>query len=172
MEEQDKTLTFLDHPRLRKGFYSHYSPQHSFWELFNGWTMLMDFICAGISWEHKARIDIDEQDGKCLLHVKGDISTEKVFNLLSRVIAWKGDAELPVEFPGWVFSNACIGGGDKRGLDTISLMLVIAYSQNVRLRAVYEKQSIEMTLQGDSIKSLEHSQSEEANQCILYPCNF
>ena len=65
MEEKDKTFTFLDHPRLRKEFYLHCGPQHSFWELFNGWTMLMDFICAGISWEHKARIDIDEQDGKC-----------------------------------------------------------------------------------------------------------
>lgn len=167
MEEKIKTLPLLDHPRLRQEFYLHSGPKHAFWELFNGWGMLLDFACAGIFWEHRARIDIDEQDGKCLFRFAGDVSTEKVFKLLNKVIAWKGDAELPIEFPGWVFSNACIGGGDKRGLDTISLMLVIAYSQNVRLRAVYEKQSIEMTLQGDSIKSLEHSQSEEANQWYL-----
>ena len=168
MESRIKTLTVTEHARQRQGCYLHCGPQHAFWELFNGWTMLMDFACAGISWEHPSRIDIDAQNGKCLLHVTGNVSTEKVFKLLAKVIACTGDAELPVEFPsGAVFNGGCRGGEDKGFLDTISLMLVIAYSQNVRLRVVYEKQSIEMTLQGDSIKSLEHSQSEEANQWYL-----
>ncbi len=49
MEEKDKTLTVLDHARLRQEFYLHSGQEHAFWELFNGWGMLMDFACAGIS---------------------------------------------------------------------------------------------------------------------------
>ncbi|MBQ7652705.1 MAG: hypothetical protein IJS15_17235 [Victivallales bacterium] len=157
MEEKNKTLTVLDHARLRQDFYLHSGPKHAFWELFNGWTMLMDFACAGISWEHRTHIDIDEKDGKCLFHVTGDVSTEKVFKLLTSVSVWIGEVELPVEFPsGAVFHSGCIGGEDKGFLDTVPLMLVIAYSQNVRFRSVYEKQSIEMTLQQDLITSLYH----------------
>ena len=168
MEEKNKTLTVLDHARLRQDFYLHSGPKHAFWELFNGWTMLMDFACAGISWEHRTHIDIDEQDGKCLFHVTGDVSTEKVFKLLTSVSVWIGEVELPVEFPsGAVFHSGCIGGEDKGFLDTVPLMLVIAYSQDVRFRSVYEKQSIEMTLQQDLITSLECGPSEEANQWHL-----
>ena len=168
MESRIKTLTVTEHARQRQGCYLHCGPQHAFWELFNGWTMLMDFACAGISWEHPSRIDIDAQNGKCLLHVTGNVSTEKVFKLLNKVIAWKGEAALPVEFPsGAVFHSGCIGGTDQGFLDILPLMLVIAYSQNVRLHVVYEKQSIEMTLQGDTITSLKCEPSEEANQWHL-----
>ena len=174
MEEKIKTLTILDHPRLRQEFYLHCSPEYVFWELFNGSGMLMDFVCAGISCEHRAHIVIDEKDGDCLFHVNEDVSTEKVFKLLGRVIACTGDAELPVEFPSGVIFNS--GGrrveGDKEGidkvfLDNLPIMLVIAYSQNVRFRAVYGKQSIEMSFQQDTITSLECRQSEDANQWHL-----
>ena len=67
MEENNKTLTVMDHARLRQKMYLHCDLEHAFWELFNGWTMLMDFVCAGISWDHSANIMLVVRRTKFLL---------------------------------------------------------------------------------------------------------
>ncbi len=175
MEENDKTLTVMEHARLCQKKYLHCGPEHAFWEVFNGWGMLMDFACAGISWEHKARIDIDEQDGKCIFYVTGDVSSVKVFKLLDKVSAFIHKKALPVELPGsliyncgGMFTEEMLKDLDRKWMQSsLPILLVIAYSQNVRLRVVYEKQLLEISLQGDLITSLECGQSEESNQWHL-----
>ena len=175
MEENNKTLTVMDHARLRQKMYLHCDPEHAFGELFNGWTMLMDFVCAGISWDHSANINIDEQDGKCLFQVTGDISSKKVFDLLVEISARMHDKALSGKLPGSLIYN-CGGMFTEEMLKDLHrkwmpsflpIMLVIAYSQDIRLSATYGKQSIEMLLQGDMISSLECGKSEEADQWQL-----
>lgn len=154
---EQQAMSLLEHPRLRQSMYLHCGPEHAFWELIHGWGMLMDFACRGITWDHPAKIEIEVGFGVCTIDVEGGASAERVFRFLNKTSTCIGKEELPVEFPSSVF-----GGGGRYTQDAIPemphylpLMLIIAYSQEVRIMAVQCGHCrIDMSISKDRITEL------------------
>ena len=163
---EQQAMSLLEHPRLRQSMYLHCGPEHAFWELIHGWGMLMDFACRGITWDHPAKIEIEVGFGVCTIDVEGGASAERVFRFLNKTSTCIGKEELPVEFPSSVF-----GGGGRYTQDAIPemphylpLMLIIAYSQEVRIMAVQCGLCLDMSISKDRITEFARCIPEGASE--------
>ena len=84
-ENNYSLLSILEYPRVHQSMFLHCGPEFAFWKLMHGWNMLMDYACDGISWDHPAKIELNEKNGKCTFHVFGGFSSEKVYQLLNKI---------------------------------------------------------------------------------------
>jgi len=168
-------LSMLEIPRVHQSMYLNCGPEFAFWELIHGWNMLMDYACDGISWDHPAKIEINEKNGKCTFHVFGGYSPERVYQLLDTISFYVDKEKWSVEN----LSVIPIGKegninftpeGDNQKIPwhkNLAIMLIIAYSQNVRLFAIHDKIQIELFIHEDNITKLSCKYAEEENQWYL-----
>lgn len=163
---EQQAMSLLEHPRLHQSMYLHCGRKHAFWELIHGWGMLMDFACRGITWDNPAKIEIEVGFKVCTIDVDGEASTERVFRFLNKTSICIGKEELPVEFPSSVF-----WGGSRYTQDAIPempyylpLMLIIAYSQEVRIMAVQCGLRLDMSISKNRITKLARCIPEGASE--------
>lgn len=178
MSEQENNhspLSMLEYPRVRQSMYLHCGPEFAFWELMHGWNMLMDYACDGISWDHPAKIEINEKNGQCVFHVWGGYSPERVYQLLDTISFYVDKEKWSVENLSVIATGKegninCTPEGDNKKIPwhkNLAIMLIIAYSQNVRLFAVRDKTQIEMLIYDDDVASLSCKNVKEENQWYL-----